>query len=404
MSWSFDKKSQKRALALMLSACFLFASVGTPALAADDEEEQTELKRTDLDAVHDGEKTEEPPIKENPGTKLEGNAEQNVPFSEGTSKDTDDADNGYKASDPEAKVDDKTPEADGKKRTPFELGIRKSVMDGGIDEKNSPNPPLQSGTAQIERPSWPLGSNVNNTQIKGGTNTSTLNGGLTQEQLDRLARHDLVLIIDQSSSMHTQDCPVPGLGRVGGTVMGMLLGSAASVSRWNWCRDQTQHLAEATQGGSTKNLSVVLFSGTYAIFPKVTMDQVPNIFRTASPHGGTNLTDPLRATIADYFKRKQYTRGNVKPLAIAIITDGLPNNEQTVCKALVEATYFMRDPREIKVTFFLIGNSAYNGQAFVNELERNLGHYGGRYNLVKSVSFWNLTKTGLARALADALE
>jgi hypothetical protein len=64
----------------------------------------------------------------------------------------------------------------------------------------------------------------------------------------------------------------------------------------------------------------------------------------------------------------------------------------------------MRNPRDIKVTIFLIGNSALNGQAFVYEIERNLPKYGAKFNIVKSVSFWNLMKVGLSRALADALE
>lgn len=289
-------------------------------------------------------------------------------------------------------------------RTPFNLNVQTSVIDGGANSNALPggvsNPNFRGGMgSQVPT----LGS-IGNPELKSGAATAPISGGLSQEQLQRLARHDLVLIIDQSSSMQTRDCPVSGLGRVGGTVMGMLLGPAASVSRWQWCRDQTINLAEQTRFVSAKGLSVVLFSGNYQVFPHVTVDKIPNIFRQASPQGGTNLTEPLRVTINDFFHRQTVSGGNVKPLAIAIITDGLPSSERNVCQVLVETTRQMRNPQDIKITFFLIGNSAYNGQAFVSEMEKNLPKYGAKFNIVRAISFWNLMKVGLSRALADALE
>lgn len=298
-------------------------------------------------------------------------------------------------------------------RTPFNLNVQTSIIDDGADSNalqgGANTNELQGGVSNpnfrggMGRQVPTLGS-TGTPGLKEGASTTPISGGLSQEQLQRLARHDLVLIIDQSSSMQTRDCPVSGLGRVGGTVMGMLLGPAASVSRWQWCRDQTINLAEQTRYVSAKGLSVVLFSGNYQVFPHVTVDQIPNIFRQASPQGGTNLTEPLRVTINDFFHRQTVTGGNVKPLAIAIITDGLPSSERNVCQVLVETTRQMRNPEDIKITFFLIGNSAYNGQAFVSEMEKNLPKFGAKFNIVRAISFWNLMKVGLSRALADALE
>ncbi|MDZ4834560.1 MAG: hypothetical protein SGJ27_12345 [Candidatus Melainabacteria bacterium] len=277
-------------------------------------------------------------------------------------------------------------------------------MDGGIDDEGTN---LQGGAAASVDNQFPtLGgaASANNKKpLKGTATGSTLKSGLTEVQLQKLANHDLVLIIDQSGSMHTPDCPISGMGRVGGTVMSMLLGSIACVSRWQWCKEQTLHLAEQTRYVSAKGLSVVLFSGGFKVFTNVTLDQIPQIFSRAAPEGGTNLTDPLVATFRDYLQRRELTHGNVKPLGIAIITDGRPNNENTVRQAIVEATLRMRNPNEISVTIFLIGNSAYTGQGFVTDLERNLPRYGARYNIVRAVTFGELMKVGLARALADAL-
>jgi Mg-chelatase subunit ChlD len=394
-------KQSRFTLAFLLPAFFSMMTwvsvIPAPAAAADDDE--LELKRGDLS---------DPPAP-SPSPTLE-DSRAGSDEAEAADKSENSSDSAKHASDSlDSSSIDGSPDSS-QIRTPFNLNVQTSVIDGGADHSslqggtrnNSLGGGIGTGDMGSQFPT--LGTAANRPGLKGGTATMPLSGGLSQEQLQRLARHDLVLIIDQSSSMHTQDCPVSGLGRVGGTVMGMLLGPAASVSRWQWCRDQTLNLAEQTRYVSAKGLSVVLFSGNFVVFPHVTVDQIPNIFKQASPQGGTNLTEPLRATINDFFARQTATRGNVKPLAIAVITDGLPNSEANVCKVLVDTTKVMRDPRDIKITFFLIGNSAYNGQAFVSELEKNLPKYGAKFNFVRSVSFWNLMKVGLSRALADALE
>lgn len=391
--------NQKAKIVFSLMLCLFFCAgfSGSRAIAADPSgDERLELKRSDLDDVKDAScggpegKPEREKSANQAGSEHEG-AQASPAYDRSPMV-------------PSATRSDNTeeePENSAGVRTPFNLGVRKSVIDAGAGDNNTQ---LKGGTAGIQDQFPALSGSANSAALKAGASTNGLKGGLTKAQLQRLANHDLVLIIDQSGSMQTRDCPVSGVGRVGGAVMGMLLGSAASVSRWQWCRDQTMQLAEQTRYVSAKGLSVVLFSGQFAVYPHVTLAQIPTIFAQAAPKGGTNLTDPLRATISDYYNRKRFTAGNVKPLAIAIITDGLPNNQTTVCQAIVEATHYMRDPREITVTFFLIGNSAFNGQAFVTELERNLPRYGARYSIVRSVSFWTLMKVGLARALADALE
>lgn len=392
-------KQSRRMFAVLLSIGLLMPLSASFACvwAADNADEELELKRGDLNGQSPEGSNSDSSSKDstNPSSETVGSDDRDKNSAAET--------NGGSGLNGE--------ETDGAVRKPFNLNVQTSVMDGNADNNN-----LQGGANNnmfrggVNAPggfgsqSPQFGGNINRPVLKPGANSTSLNGGLTEVQLQRLAAHDLVLIIDQSASMNSQDCPVAGLGRVGGTIMGMLLGSAGMVSRWQWCRDQTLNLAEQTRFVSAKGLSVILFSTSYEVHPKVSVDEIPAIFRQVAPHGTTNLTEPLRITINDFFARQTASRGNVKPLAIAIITDGLPSNEQNVVQVLVETTKQMRNPRDIKVTFFLIGNSAMSGQAFVNRLERNLPNYGGKFNIVRSVTFWNLMKVGLSKALADALE
>ena len=404
-------------LLLVLLALFLITtSLAPPVVAADNAARVVELSHSDLGA-HSDAGPEAPGPEGGPETSDDKPANHRLKRSENNpSGELNDQPTGAGNSESEdmpmpapsllkqgsAQQDTSGTDSTTGNHAPFNLGVRQTVMDGGIDDEGTT---LQGGAGATVDNQFPtLGGQTNKTEpLKGGASGTTLKGGLTQAQLQKLANHDLVLIIDQSGSMHTPDCPISGAGRIGGTVMSMLLGSVACVSRWQWCKEQTLHLAEQTRYVSAKGLSVVLFSSNFRVFPHVTLDQIPTIFRQAAPEGGTNLTDPLRATINDYFARRTITHGNVKPLGIAIITDGRPNSEEDVRQVIVQATQFMRDPQEISITIFLIGNSAFNGQSFVEDLERNLTRRGAKYSIVHGVSFWNLMKVGLPRALADAL-
>lgn len=413
-----------RLLLVFLSLSVLMTSSVAQALAADNASEEIELKRSDFRAQGDaGPEGPEGPESVEKRDKSPTNESLKSSSSDRSSDDPDsDAGAGSNSNQSGSSESNETPmptpsllkQANPSQdqtgsvsnpggRAPFNLGIRQSVMDGGIDDEGTN---LQGGAATTVENQFPtLGVETNKqAPLKGETSGTTLKGGLTQAQLQKLASHDLVLIIDQSGSMNSADCPIPGAGRIGGAVLSVLLGSVACVSRWQWCREQTMHLAEQTRYASAKGLSVVLFSSTYSVNTNVTLDQIPRIFNRTAPGGDTNLTEPLLVTIRDYLQRRNLTRGNVKPIAIAIITDGRPNSEETVRQAIVETTYKMRYPDEVSITIFLIGNSAFTGQSFVTDLERNLTRrYGARYNIVKAVPFGELIKIGLARALADSL-
>lgn len=253
-------------------------------------------------------------------------------------------------------------------------------------------PSTQTGAANFDR---------------GGTNERSL----TQVELNKLAQRDVVLIIDQSSSMLTHDCPgsagtyaAPGTGKflLGSGILGIPIGQ--SVSRWQWCTTQTAELSKQTEQIYKQGITVVMFSSAYEVFQNVTLQKVPDLFRINRPSGGTNLAPALGSQIGAYFKRRAEFRGNVKPLVIGIVTDGCPNNRQAVKQAIIEATHLMRHPLEITVVFFLIGAMDYQGERYVESLESNLTRSGAQFSIVRSIRFDELRSIGLAKALAQSLQ
>jgi Mg-chelatase subunit ChlD len=241
---------------------------------------------------------------------------------------------------------------------------------------------------------------------EGGSksNVGLPNVGLTQVELQRLAAHDIVLLVDKSGSMHTPDCPSPKLGKLGTISSLVLNGPGMGISRWDWCQEQTSQMAKQTETVLPNGFSVLLFDTRFFVYPHVNVDQLAKIFRQNEPQGGTLLTEPLTSTFNDYFRRKEQSRDHVKPLLIGVITDGCPNDPMPTTEAIVSATHTMRNPSEITVIFFLIGSHDRRGEQFVWNISHNLGSEGASFNIVKGVPFQELERAGLARALADNLD
>ena len=242
-------------------------------------------------------------------------------------------------------------------------------------------------------------------------NTSTLNGAvsqgnsLTQVQLQRLAAHDIVLLIDKSGSMATPDCPLTENMELKAYLPNLVLGSHPFAdTRWQWCRQQIEQMSALTRGALPGGFSVLLFDSSYYLFPHVTEESLPRIFENNGPGGSTNLTLPLSTVFNDYFKREKISRVKIKPLLVGVITDGCPDEPHAVRKLLVDLTHSLQDSKEITIIFFLIGGHDSQGEKFVQDLTEKLISHGATFNIVKGIPFSEVQRSGLARTLADNLD
>ncbi len=236
--------------------------------------------------------------------------------------------------------------------------------------------------------------------LKGGVQAQQ--NSLTQVQLQRLAAHDIVLLIDKSGSMATADCPISSGGK--SILSSLLFGSLFSNSRWQWCQSQTAQMSELTRQVIPEGFTILLFDSGYYLFPHASTSNLGQIFARNSPGGSTNLTAPLNAVFTDYFKRKQLSQGRIKPLLIGIITDGCPDQPKEVRRQLVDLTHSLQNQEEITIVFFLIGSHDSKGEKFVANLSNNLVADGAAFNIVKCVPFSDVQNSGLARSLADNLD
>lgn len=261
----------------------------------------------------------------------------------------------------------------------FDLRLRKSVVEDGVGEGV-----IESGTAAETA--------VPNLTIR-------LEGGVTQVELQKLSKYDVVVLLDRSHSMRGQDCPPYSYDPVRGRNMG--------ITRWDWCREQTKPLASLT-GRSGQSLTIVTFYSTFQYFRNVTIKTVEKIFREGAPNVevGTCLRLALADVLENYFQRRDAAprQNPVNPLALAIVTDGGVRSSD-IEQILLNASNRMRDPNEIHITLLLIGaKGPRKNSAGIWYLDDTLRRYGARYtDFISIVPFNQLERLGLSKALISVL-
>lgn len=207
------------------------------------------------------------------------------------------------------------------------------------------------------------------------------------QELAKLGRYEIAVLIDSSGSMSTEDCP-------------SAFSMGASESRWQWCREQMGWLAQQINSAFPQGVSVLPYASKFQELDHVSASQMGNVFNTFSPDGGTNLHLPLKAELDSYFAKKNAGM-QPKPLMLAVITDGDPSNKGEVKRIIKDAASKISYPDEIKIVFFMIGNDT-SGQNFVDELDNRLPQQTN-VDIVSSHSFAEVQQFGLARSLAMGL-
>jgi Mg-chelatase subunit ChlD len=232
--------------------------------------------------------------------------------------------------------------------------------------------------------------NADTTHLNGGANQLKSGGTRLQSQLqdprkrsyksivDVLENHDLGLIVDRSGSMSTRDCP-------------------GGLSRWDWCCQEATQLAEAASQASS-SIDASIFNVSYLTYKHISPAQIPQIFATNQPAGGTEPAYALMEQMEDYFNSKR-----AKPLTIVIVTDGLPNNCRNIAQVLQDESKKIKYQGEITITFLLIGTEVDDVRlrSMIGLAPNSTVKNGG---FVDIVNFSELEGKGIRQALFEDLK
>lgn len=214
---------------------------------------------------------------------------------------------------------------------------------------------------------------------------------LAPMEVARLRGRQVSIVMDRSGSMKTEDCSLP-----------MTFGNFAprSMSRWDWCLNQTVDLSRQTAQVLPQGLTLVFFSGNDSVYHNVRADMIPALFRQNSPDGGTNLVGAMKHQLDDYFR--SVSMGNSQPLVIAVVTDGDPDNPRALKDLIINATQKMTSPDQISISFLQVGNDSKGGN-LLEELDNELTAKGASYDVVTVSPFRQVMAHGLARSLVAAV-
>jgi len=176
-----------------------------------------------------------------------------------------------------------------------------------------------------------------------------------------LSQYDLILVIDKSGSMQTNDGPPAGL------------------TRWEAAEEAALALAHAAAKYDQDGITVVTFNNSHKLYDGVTPDKVTQVFAENEPQGGTDTAGVLKMLFNRYFTSK--AGGEAKPQIIQVITDGAPNDQNAVARVIIDATQKMDRDEELAVQFIQYGNDQ-GARAFLQFLDDELEGKGAKFDIV----------------------
>lgn len=200
---------------------------------------------------------------------------------------------------------------------------------------------------------------------------------------DRLKDRDFYVLIDKSGSMSAADTPT-------------------GQTRFKYAEESTYALAKKLEEFDPDGIMVIPFAGTFKPYDNVTASKVSDIFAENEPMGGTSLSGPLKHCFDDFLSKKK--SGNLKAngALVVVVTDGQPQDENEVCKVIVDLTKKLDNgDDEIGILFLQVGKDQ-EAKKFLTKLDDNLT--GAKFDIVDAKTMDELENIGLVEALIAALD
>lgn len=202
--------------------------------------------------------------------------------------------------------------------------------------------------------------------------------------VSKLAGYDIIVAIDRSGSM----------GQPG----------ASGKTKWQEAAEGTEALVRKAITIDADGVTLCLFNGTNTLkeFQNVKdAAVVTQIFNENEPASGTPTDVVLTKYLGDYLTARKAGK-NPKPIVLAIVTDGEPNDRKATKQAIINATKEMEKDEEIGISFIQIGNDA-GITAFLQDMDDNLVNEGAKFDIVDTKHSDNIDSyvTALEAALED---
>lgn len=179
---------------------------------------------------------------------------------------------------------------------------------------------------------------------------------------EQLKKYDFIVLVDKSGSMSTNDCP-------------------GGKSRWDYAQENVLAIARECQKYDDNGITVGVFANKLKLYENVTdgAGMLEKIFSENQPGGSTDTAGAVDHVIQEYLSSKG------KPIIVVVITDGVPDDEATLVKVIVNATKKIDSREEIGLEFVQIGQDSH-AHAFLDRLDNHLTQEGAKLDIVNTVT------------------
>ncbi|WP_413174088.1 vWA domain-containing protein [Anabaena azotica] len=198
-----------------------------------------------------------------------------------------------------------------------------------------------------------------------------------------LENRDYTLLIDNSASMGKPS-------------------QQGEKSRWLALQESTFALARKCEEFDLDGITVYLFSHRFQRFDHVTSAKVAQIFAENTPGDTTNLVGVLQDAINNYFQRKAAGKSKSNGETILIITDGIPDDRQSVCEIIINATHKMEHEKELGISIIQVGADP-QATKFLKALDDQLQSIGAKFDICDTVTLEDLEEMSLTDVLINAI-
>jgi uncharacterized protein with von Willebrand factor type A (vWA) domain len=195
-----------------------------------------------------------------------------------------------------------------------------------------------------------------------------------------LNNRDYTIIIDKSGSMATKD-------------------QGGARSRWIVARESTEAFARKCEELDPDGLTLYVFASKFRRYERVTADRVGTVFVENEPCGGTDLAGVLEHAFDAYFERRTKL---ARSETILVITDGAPDDEKAVMRAVLRAAKRVHAHGELAVAFIQIGGDP-GARKFLKILDDEMVRAGAPFDIISTVTLDEAEGMGLTEVLMATL-
>jgi uncharacterized protein with von Willebrand factor type A (vWA) domain len=173
-------------------------------------------------------------------------------------------------------------------------------------------------------------------------------------------KRDYVIVYDKSGSMSTADCN--------------------GKTRWDAAKESAMAIARKCETLDPDGIDAYFFNNSFKRYEGVKSEKIEQIFGENDPIGGTDtagvLTDIFRA----------WRENGKKPTTALIVTDGEPNDQAAVKRAIIEVTKEMDADEQLALSFLQIGRDG-GAKSFLESLDDDLVGQGAKFDIVDTKTF-----------------